>query len=57
MKSTNTHIEIDELIATYLSQGLESEKLSELESWLKASPENQIIKIRKNFDAIALTTF
>ncbi len=41
MKSTNTHIEIDELIATYLSQGLESEKLSELENWLKASPENQ----------------
>ena len=41
MKSTNTHIEIDELIATYLSQGLKSEKLSELESWLKASPENQ----------------
>ncbi|MFR2615173.1 FecR family protein [Parabacteroides goldsteinii] len=41
MKSTNTHIEIDELIATYLSQGLESEKLAELENWLKASPENQ----------------
>lgn len=41
MKSTNTHIEIDELIATYLSQGLKSEKLSELENWLKASPENQ----------------
>lgn len=41
MKSTNTHIEIDELIATYLSQGLEAEKLSELENWLKASPENQ----------------
>lgn len=41
MKSTNTHIEIDELIATYLSQGLESEKLSELENWLKASLENQ----------------
>lgn len=41
MKPTNTHIEIDELIATYLSQGLEAEKLSELENWLKASPENQ----------------
>ena len=41
MKSTNTHIEIDELIATYLSQGLEAEKLAELENWLKASPENQ----------------
>lgn len=41
MKSTNTRIEIDELIATYLSQGLKSEKLSELENWLKASPENQ----------------
>lgn len=41
MKSTNTHIEIDELIATYLSQGLKSEKLAELENWLKASPENQ----------------
>lgn len=41
MKPTNTHIEIDELIATYLSQGLEAEKLAELENWLKASPENQ----------------
>lgn len=41
MKPTNTHIEIDELITTYLSQGLEAEKLSELENWLKASPENQ----------------
>ena len=36
-----TYSEIDELIATYLSQGLKSEKLSELENWLKASPENQ----------------
>lgn len=41
MEPTNTHIDIDELIATYLSQGLGSEELSELENWLKASPENQ----------------
>lgn len=41
MEPTNTHIDIDELIATYLSQGLGSEELAELESWLKASPENQ----------------
>lgn len=41
MKPTNTHIKIDELIATYLSQDLEAEKLAELENWLKASSENQ----------------
>ena len=51
MKSTNTHIEIDELIATYLSQGLESEKLSELENWLKASVRSgsqQSVQTKKN---------
>lgn len=41
MKLTNTHNEMDELIAAYLSQGLGSEELAELESWLKASPDNK----------------
>lgn len=41
MKPTNTHIDIDELISTYLSEGLGPEELTELENWLKASPNNQ----------------
>lgn len=41
MKPTNTHTDIDELISTYLSEGLGPEELTELENWLKASPDNQ----------------
>lgn len=41
MKATNIHTRIDELITNYLSGGLGTEELTELEDWLKASPENQ----------------
>lgn len=41
MKATNIHTKIDELITNYLSGGLGTEELTELEDWLKASPENQ----------------
>lgn len=41
MKPTNTHTDIDELISTYLSEGLGPEELTDLENWLKASPDNQ----------------
>lgn len=40
MKATNIHTRIDELITNYLSGGLGTEELTELEDWLKASPEN-----------------
>lgn len=41
MKATNIHTRIDELITNYLSGGLGTEELTELEDWFKASPENQ----------------
>lgn len=41
MGLTETHTRIDELITTFLSKGLGSEELGELETWIKASPENQ----------------
>lgn len=44
MKSANTPLtspEMDELIATYLAQGLEPKDSVVLENWLEASPENR----------------
>ena len=33
---------IDELIATYLTEGLDKNALAELKAWIAASPENEI---------------
>ena len=32
---------IDELIATYLTEGLDKNALAELKAWIAASPENE----------------
>lgn len=32
---------IDELIATYLTEGLDKNALAELKTWIAASPENK----------------
>ena len=34
---------IDELIATYLTEGLDKNALAELKAWIAASPENEDI--------------
>lgn len=41
MERTNKHTRIDELITTFLSQGLGAEERVELDNWIKSSSENK----------------
>lgn len=49
MESRNRQTDIENLIATYFTQGLGAEQLVELQSWIKATPENrkQFLQMRE----------
>lgn len=49
MESRNRQTDIENLIATYFTQGLGAEQLLELQNWIKATPENrkQFLQMRE----------